>query len=78
MKYNFVDPKVDSGRRRKKTTKKDLQEWKLKRASGQEGWKKQKKKRVISTKRKKFTKHQVLKILTVAEKTANTITSKYP
>ena len=55
MKYHFVEPKIDSGRRKKKTSKKDLQEWKLKRASGQEGWKR-KKKKVISTKRKKFTK----------------------
>ena len=57
-KYHLVEPKVDSGKKRKKTSKKDLDEWKLRRAQGLEGWKK--KKRVISTKKKKFQKYQVV------------------
>ena len=56
-KYHLAEPKVDSGKRRKKPNKKDLEEWKLRRAQGLEGWKK--KKRVISTKKKKFQKYQV-------------------
>ena len=57
-KYNLVEPKVDSGRkRRKRVTKKELDAWKYKRAQGLEGWKK-KKKKVISSKKKKFQKYQ--------------------
>ncbi len=56
----LVEAKVDSGFRRKKTTKKDLAEWKLRRAQGLEGWKHKPKKRVVSSKHKrKYQKYQV-------------------
>lgn len=58
QKYNLVEAKVDSGKRRKKVTKKQLDEWKYKRAQGLEGWKKKPKKKIISSKRKKYQKYQ--------------------
>ena len=64
-KYNLVEAKVDHGKKKKKTTKKqkekDLDDWKLRRAAGGEGWKKPKfGGPKFSTKRKK--KYQKYKV----------------
>lgn len=45
IKHKLVKPRIDTGRRRKRTTRKDLDKWKQKRARHLEGWKKKKKKR---------------------------------
>ena len=45
IKHKLVKPRIDTGRRRRKTTKKDLDRWKQKRARHLEGWKKKKKKK---------------------------------
>ena len=61
-KYNLVPAKVDHGKKRKKPTKKELAEWKLRRAEGQEEWNKKhklKRKKVISSKKRKFQKYKV-------------------
>ena len=66
-KYNLVEAKVDHGKKKKKTTKKqkekDLDDWKLRRAAGGEGWKKPKfGGPKFSTKRKKkYQKYKVFR-----------------
>jgi hypothetical protein len=61
-KYHLIDAKVDHGKGKKKTTKKDLDAWKFRRAQGLEGWKTKKKKRYrrkVVKKKKKFQKYKV-------------------
>jgi hypothetical protein len=45
IKHKLIKPRVDTGRRKKRPTKKDLEKWKHKRARHLEGWRKKKKKR---------------------------------
>lgn len=53
QKYNLVKPRVDTNLGAKKPTKKELEKWKIKRAKRMEARKKRKK--VVSTKRKRYS-----------------------
>ena len=55
LKLDSAIPRIDTGLGKKLPTRSELKQWKLRRASGMEQWKKRKrKKRVVSTKKKKL------------------------